>query len=175
MANCLSSKTYAGIGSRRTPDNILNLMSRVGIRLEELGYILHSGGADGADKAFAKDVINKKVYIPWEGFNNINNGIVKNSTEAMELASKYHPAWDKLSQGARKLMSRNMHQVLGDDLNSPVSFVICWTPDGAETSTSRSTGGTGQAIRLAIDRGIPVFNMKNKDSLTRLATLLGDS
>jgi len=169
------SFTYAGIGSRSTPDNILNLMSRVAVRLEELGYTLLSGGAEGADKAFASDVSKKEVYIPWEGFNNINNGIVKNSLEANSIASKYHPVWDRLSQGAKKLMARNMHQILGEDLKTPVDFVLCWTPDGAETSTSSRTGGTGQAIRLAIDKGIPVFNMANKDSLTRLATLLGDS
>ena len=39
--------------------------------------------------------------------------------------------------------------------------MLCWTPDGAETETGYNTGGTGQAIRLAIQQGIPVINMFN--------------
>ena len=54
---------------------------------------------------------------------------------------------------ARKFHARNCYQVLGKDLQSPSNFVLCWTPGGAVT------GGTGQALRIAIDRGIPVFNM----------------
>lgn len=165
-------KTYAGIGSRKTPEGILRLMARVATRLEELGYHLNSGGADGADKAFAWGCSNKSVYIPWPGFNGVTDGILASGTAAMELASKYHPAWDKLSQGAQKLMARNMLQILGDDLKTPVDFVICWTPDGAETKTSFSTGGTGQAIRVAIDYSIPVFNLYHDDALTRLSNLI---
>jgi hypothetical protein len=163
------NKTYAGIGSRKTPDNVLNHIPRIATRLEVLGYSLNSGGAEGADKAFAEGCTNKVVYIPWASF---GDGVVACSSEALELASKYHPTWDRLSQGARRLMARNMHQILGDDLKTPVDFVLCWTPDGAETSTSRVTGGTGQAIRLAIDKNIPVFNLFNTDSLARLSTLL---
>jgi len=166
------SKSYAGIGSRKTPENIMTLMQRVAARLENNGYRLNSGGAEGADQAFAKGCTNKVVYIPWLGFNDSIDGVVACSYEALELASKYHPAWGKLSQGAKKLMARNMHQILGDDLKTPVDFVLCWTPDGAETSTSYSTGGTGQAIRLAIANSIPVFNLHNADALQRLSEIL---
>ena len=45
--------------------------------------------------------------------------------------------------------------MLGDDLDQPVSFVVCWTPGG------EVTGGTGQALRIAADPqyNIPVFNL----------------
>jgi hypothetical protein len=163
------NKTYAGIGSRKTPENTLRIMERVATRLEVLGYSLNSGGAEGADQAFAKGCTNKVVYIPWASF---GDGVVACSPEALDLASKYHPAWDRLSQGAKRLMARNMHQILGADLQTPVDFVLCWTPDGAETSTSYKTGGTGQAIRLAIANNIPVFNLFNADCLTRLPSVL---
>jgi len=45
---------YAGIGSRSTPDNVLGIMEKLGIVLAKKGFILRSGGADGADKAFEK-------------------------------------------------------------------------------------------------------------------------
>lgn len=164
-------KTYAGIGSRGTPERVLQYMTKIAFRLNELGWTLNSGGAPGADLAFALGAKRPNIFLPWPGFNG-QNGIVATSSEAMELAAQYHPAWNKLSTGARKLMARNCHQILGADLHTPVDFVLCWTPDGAETSTSIKTGGTGQAIRIAIDQGIPVFNLRNSDALTRLKLIL---
>jgi len=62
---------------------------------------------------------------------------------------------------------------MGVDLKTPVSFVLCWTPDGAETTTDPDhTGGTGQAIRIANANAIPVFNLFHKDALERLKTHL---
>ena len=66
---------------------------------------------------------------------------------------KYHPNWDNLSQGAKKLMARNACQVFGITGDQPVDFIICWTPNG------EITGGTGQALRIAKDFNIPVFNL----------------
>ena len=154
-------KTYAGIGSRRTPPEVLLIMFNIASELEDLGFTLYSGAAPGADRAFSDGCDNKIEFIPWKGFNDCVTGIVSVSSEAMELAVSLHPAWDKLSQGAKKLMARNCHQILGIDLKSPVDFVLCWTPDGAETKTGYNTGGTGQAIRLAIQQNIPVINMFN--------------
>jgi len=39
---------YSGIGSRETPDDILELMKAVAYKLAGRGYTLRSGGADGA-------------------------------------------------------------------------------------------------------------------------------
>ena len=154
-------KMYAGIGSRKTPPEVLLIMLDIAGELEDHGFTLYSGAAPGADRAFSDGCTNKIEFIPWKGFNDCSTGIVTISNEAMELASILHPAWDKLSQGAKKLMARNCHQILGIDLKSPVNFVLCWTPDGTETKTGYKTGGTGQAIRLAIQQNIPVINMFN--------------
>ena len=171
----IPSMTYAGIGSRETPLDVLNQMTTLGWELEKLGFKLYSGAADGADKAFSNSSSNKVEFIPWKGFNNCFTGIVPVLTdELLAIAESVHPAWDKCSQGAKKLHARNCHQILGEDLNSPVDFVLCWTPDGAETKTSYNTGGTGQAIRLANRYGIPVINMYNADWKQRLDVLLED-
>lgn len=42
----MRSMTYAGIGSRNTPEPVLALMQRCATRLEVLGYTLRSGGAN---------------------------------------------------------------------------------------------------------------------------------
>ena len=43
---------YAGIGSRETPQEFLNLFTRVAKYLSTKDCVLRSGGAKGSDKAF---------------------------------------------------------------------------------------------------------------------------
>jgi len=149
-------KYYAGIGSRETPPAVLKTMTAVAKRLSSFGYICRSGGADGADTAFEEGAIYKQIYLPWDGFNSRtadgSSYVVPSYNE--EYVYKYHPVPHKLSMAGKKLMSRNTYQVLGDDLKSPVEFVLCWTKDG------KASGGTGQAMRIAKDMNIPIFNFK---------------
>ena len=45
-------KKYAGIGSRKVPDDIGELMTKISERLSEKGYSLRSGAAKGSDTFF---------------------------------------------------------------------------------------------------------------------------
>lgn len=72
--------------------------------------------------------------------------------KAYEIAEEFHPYWHNLKPAARKLQARNSHQVLGLDLLSPSQFILCYTPRG------KRTGGTGQALRLAEEKNIPIFD-----------------
>lgn len=162
------SFTYAGIGSRETPTDVCNTMTEMARKLDHLGLVLFSGGADGADEAFEKGAMNKIIFLPWNGFNNKRKDgkqyIVPNYEES--FVEKYHPNAQYLKPGALKLMSRNSYQVLGIDLKSPVDFVVCWTKDG------KSTGGTGQALRIAEDYSIPIFNLKRPDHFQKLGNFV---
>jgi len=159
------SRCYAGVGPRRVPSDIFHYMSRLAYRLQKLNFILRTGGAPGANHAFSRSVPYgplKEVYLPWAGFNNNQSQLNKYDNLAFELAEKYHPAWDKLNHSAQKIMACNVAQVLGKYLNDPVQFVVTWTQDGVEDhNTTPRTGESGQIIRLAYDRGIPIFNLAN--------------
>jgi len=170
-------RCYAGIGSRETPTEVQETMNSIARAFCGLRYKLRSGGADGADKAFEGGIFHerdKEIWLPWKGFNEsesryfIPNELSPQNPKHSQwfvigsVARKYHPAWDRLSQGGKRMMTRNVCQVLGYDLKSPVEFVVCWTKDGGPT------GGTGQAIRIAEDRGIPVFNLFYEDHLSGL-------
>jgi len=148
---------YAGIGSRETPKEIIELFESLGTYFAKKGLILRSGGADGSDKAFENgcDKVNgeKEIYLPWSGFNGSDSKLIVSNPKAFEIAEKYHPYWFNLKQGAQKLQARNSHQVLGKDLETLSAFVICWTKKG------KGSGGTGQAIRIAKAYNIPVFDM----------------
>lgn len=167
--------SYAGVGSRTTPSDVLERMTVAARRLARLGYTLRSGAAVGADSAFEQGAgVNKEVFLPWRGFNGSASSFVAPTREAGEVAAALHPSWGRLSPAVKKLMSRNSHQILGADLRSPVDFMVCWTPDGAECEAERSadTGGTGQAIALASRWSIPVFNLAKADAGERLRDYL---
>jgi hypothetical protein len=148
---------YAGIGSRETPLEVLNLFNTIGEFLVSKKFILRSGGAKGADKAFEDgcNIVNglKEIYLPWDRFEGSLSKFIVSNPKAFEIAKKYHPNWDSLSYGAKKLQARNSHQILGNDLNTPSQFVVCWTKNG------QGSGGTGQAIRIANDYNIPILDV----------------
>ena len=147
---------YTGIGSRETPADFLKLFRDVASHLGRLGYTLRSGGAQGADQAFEQgcDKVGgfKRIYLPWPKFENSTSTLFCITNEAFEFASKYHPGWSRLSQGAQKLHARNVYQVLGYNLDQKTKFIICYTKGGT------GAGGTGQALRIAKDRNIPIFD-----------------
>lgn len=154
-------KIYTGIGSRSTPKNILTLIRQISKKLDEMGFLLRSGGADGADSAFEFSSKNKEIYLPWNGFNGRNHDgesyFVYSECPGHLMAESsvetFHPKPKTLSNGARKLMARNAMQVMGRDCKSPTDVVICWT---------NNTGGTNQALRMAKFAEIPILNLQNK-------------
>lgn len=158
------NKIITGIGTRYPPKEIEIEIKRIALMFHEKGWILRSGGADGADSLWESQYPdNKEIYLPWKNFNKNISSFFNISKEAMELASKHHAVWSQLSYGAKCLMSRNCYQVLGYDLNTPSDLVICYTHDGCQSHLTRSikTGGTGMAIELASLRKIPIINMFN--------------
>lgn len=150
-------KFYTGIGSRNTPLHELQKITKIAAYLERRGYILRSGGADGADKAFeagVKDPNNKVILRPKHA-----------TAEAEALAATIHPMWGACNEYARKLHARNCQLILGEKLDSPSEFVIAWTFDGKER------GGTRTGLVLATKKGIPSFNLADKLETIKLGEL----
>ena len=133
-------------------------MSLTASILEGFGFILRSGGAEGADIAFergARDSRNKEIFYAGDS-----------TTQAEKIAEKIHPNWAACTPLARKLHGRNVFQVLGKDLISPSEFLICWTKD------AEKVGGTRTAIVLAESYRIPVFNLGDPNRLASLDEFL---
>lgn len=189
-------KAYAGIGSRETPADVLELMGRIAKRLAWKGWTLRSGGAVGADQAFAIGAASAisaplaaalgrgpcegriETYLPWAKFEHEFHGAMSTQLsliertqpqrEAFTLAKEFHPAWESCSNGARCLHARNVHQILGPDVTAPVlsRFVVCWTKEAA------GGGGTGQALRIAKHFEVPIFDLADPDHRARLERFL---
>lgn len=165
-------KFYAGIGSREIPSNVHKLINKISKRLCEDGYTLRSGGANGADTAFEEYSNRSNIYLPYDRFNgriadNKNYFKIDENTEDHYDALyslKYHKYGSSLTGAPKKMMIRNYYQVCGHNKLPHSSFIICWTKDGADgkvVTTTKETGGTGQAIRIATALDIPVFNLNS--------------
>ena len=138
-------KYYAGIGSRKTPEKVLKQLTLLAQYLEKRNYILRSGGAIGADKAFEAGSTHNEIFRQ-------NNATL----EAQEIAGKFHPFWSNCNDYTKKLMARNIMILLGKNLNTPVEFVLCWTD-----APKSAWGGTNFGILVAKAYKIPVFNLYN--------------
>jgi len=171
------AKYVAGIGARDTPEPVLKKMEAVSEILASQGCILRSGAAEGADErcenAWDRVGGKKQIFLSWKGMNDRQaNGrdvfcfdYSKDCPEVEIAKSYYHrtPAmpdgdrkrWAALGRGGKAHMSRNTNQVFGPNVGvSPqTSLIFCWTDRGMVK------GGTGQALRVAEDKGIPIVNM----------------
>lgn len=151
---------YAGIGARATPPKVLADMRVMSQWLARQGWHLATGGADGADGAFAGGTSEdqRTLWLPWAEYNGHRGAECRvPSLEAMarcmDVAGRLHPSWERCSPGARKLHARNVAILLGETLDRPVDACVAWSSDG------RVEGGTGMGIRIAREHGIPVFNL----------------
>ena len=158
----MTQLVYAGIGSRATPSAILEAMTTMATWLARRGWHLHSGGAAGADSAFAAGAPAERrtLFLPWPGYRGCRGPdcrtLSANRTRrCLAIAADLHPAWHRCSPAARKLHARNAAILLGQDTDTPVHAVVAWTSRGLVS------GGTGMGIRIAQDRGIPVLNLGN--------------
>lgn len=152
--------TYAGIGSRRTPDHILAEMQNIAATLAFHGWTLRSGHAEGADRAFEsghlRAITHPDLLEPVKPAEVYTPNSHLNWPSLERHASHFHPNWpavEKFGPYVKRLHARNSAIILGPSLNSPVTFIVCWTPGG------RIEGGTGQALRIAAHHKIPVYNL----------------
>jgi hypothetical protein len=189
--------TYAGIGSREAPTEVLEQMTEVAKYLEGIGYTLNTGktypakpssdpkyqaqyeerlafskkyngkvGLDeeGADRAFSLGATKKNLFSPE-----------KHGSRPREqaIAKEIHLNWSALvnkGPGGPKLMARNTNQIFGNNLDTPVDFVLFYAK---ETSNPlRPAGGTGQAVEMARRKGIPTINMADLNWRTQLDAVL---
>lgn len=138
----------------------------------ESGVLDHPGySADGL--AFLQPPM--EIYLPWNGFepikgelkkfHNPHAGYINANTlatyaQAQAYACTIHPLGDKLRddwhRGSFALHTRNVFQILGQDLNSLSKAVYFWA---LPASNGTVKGGTNTAVAIAKERGIPRMNL----------------
>lgn len=179
---------YTGVGTRKIHEAASHRLLYVAKDLYSRNVTLRSGGAIGADHDFRRGTLSAEqrlfvvgaklpeIYIPWDGYNGLYDNVdmgyqtecVLSLTfisdeliaQATEIAARIHPAWNRGSGGAQKLHIRNVFQVLGRDLKTPSTFLVCWAD--YEDHKCTPMGGTRTAWKVAEENGIQCFNLKNR-------------
>lgn len=164
-----TSNFYAGIGSRSLPEGkkgeaLASAIKSLAAELSANGYRLRSGGAEGCDTLFHEGAGNNadiyfaaknskyKLAGTYHYFDKFNQ---EERNAAYLSVDRYHPNPKALKGFNRNLMARNYYQVVGRNGEPDVGFIACYAP---------KSGGTSQAIRIAEQRGIRVFNAAEYDS-----------
>ncbi len=148
-------KIYAGIGSRETPIEALRRMTAEAQLRAQQGWTLRSGGASGADEAFAAGAMAGsgivEIYRPYHA-NKASDEIAMEVIKELNKRQNTNLNFLTMTPYTQALISRNMQIVLGEKLATSVNEIICWTKNGD------LTGGTRYAIMLGMMLNIPIIN-----------------
>lgn len=167
------SKTVACIGTREPSEAMKPILQAIGAWLVKEGWTINTGNALGSDQLFAMggNSVNPTqvhLFLPWASYESnavvVGNKIslVTAATDQMVATARaHHPVFDKLSQGAQKLMIRNVQIIDG------VRFVM------ALPSAKIGGGGTGQGMRVAATMGIKVFDLNDPVVLKNVMSKIG--
>lgn len=187
-----TSPYYAGIGSRETPPEMLQLMEQLGAYYgdETFNRTLLTGGAKGADQAFTRGAMsvsgNVGVYLPTANFEpgrprgeGVQEEILTND-QLKQIEA--HPIYDVIVHAAgydprirpgkdftRRAFARNVMQVLTSTLKTPVREVIGYAPLNDQ---GQAKGGTRIAFAIAQALGIPVHNLADPNVAKRFQNML---
>lgn len=168
---------WTGVGSRNVPDDVVKWLVTTAKIMNEIGFTLRSGGAEGSDTIFA-DQMDKgltQIWHPWKGFGKRNgayNSVVisdRSFAEARDfyLESGIIPWFDKMKQGAQKLHARNYYQVVGKRLlGEPLSEVCIYYVEMDKNLEPK--GGTRSAVMVARHYGVPCYNLGIQGDRDRL-------
>jgi hypothetical protein len=160
--------TYAGVGSRKAPEPMLDMAAGIATQLAILDYTLRSGHAIGMDRAFEYGCDTargkKEIFLA-------RDATAEAILMARTLLGERH--WNNMGQWAQMLHARNCFQILGKDLNTPVKFLICWAePDLGTYGGLTPKGGTRTAWRLAMEYDIPCYNLYSDLDRSRVMDII---
>lgn len=181
---------FAGVGSRETPTDVLEVIRRVSHCLYDAGWFCMSGDADGADTAFHTGAMRSSRYpltgfaafLPWNGvekkstnmrrYENPELGLYDaamfdNWESANAIASEARGGFHGLGRGGISLHTRNAYQVLSPTLRDPVQRVLFWAKP---IYGGKVEGGTNTALQIALKHEIPTINLhdnRQRDTVER--------
>lgn len=165
----ISPGFYAGIGQRKVPKSVQSHMTSLAKRLNKMNFTLRSGDAEGSDQAFQSGAGRNASIFKASSENTLSESAVGNVTffdkmsdaeqkAAYDSIARLHPSGGSISDNhSRNLLARDYFQVIGTGGLVDSAFIACYA--------DQNEGGTWQAIRIARERGIPVFNAAEYSNL----------
>lgn len=184
-------RSFALIGSRDSSDEDNEFLYNTGLALLRLGLAGYSGGAKkGPDHSFTRALTtfieeggnarDSRIYLPalahpqpkgnpidWCIKTPLSN--YAHHSHTFNMCVLVHPVMHYLPQYVQQLHCRNVFQILGDDLESRVAFVLT---SARMDGKGDVVGGTATAIKIAMAFGVPIFNIRKPEDVLRLHVLM---
>lgn len=140
------NRIYTGVGSRETPNDVCQAFISIANYLAKNKFTLRSGAAPGADENFEIGCCQqnglKEIYLPWQYFNASKSTLYTVTEEAYIIAEDYFNNFSNFKSATKKLLARDIYQVIGKNFITPSDFVLCYTEGG------KLKGGTATAIKI---------------------------
>ncbi|WP_164928546.1 hypothetical protein [Gloeobacter violaceus] len=164
------NRFYTGVGSTDPPPDVAALVMTVAQHLAGEGMVVRTGHDKGTDAAFAAGAApgTREVYVPHSGAGGYRDGLVVCDPEtivrAARLAASVHPHWKTYNNFQRRAHTRRVFQLLGEDLNSPSAYVICFVPEDGD---GKVQGSARTVLALAQVKRIECYNLAELQTRTR--------
>lgn len=156
------------------PESLVPVIEAITAKLNELGYTARLGGNLNIEELVEKNIERKEIHLPWRNFNEKESKLTFNTKPSFILAKQFSPVYDRLPDAVKAILARNVRLILGNNLKSPLLFLITWSRDGVESAKYRTaqTGNVGHVIAMADMLRVPIFNISKQDSIDRLKQYL---
>lgn len=165
---------FALVGSREGPtEQDFKTIKEAGRLITEAGFGISSGDAIGTDRAFHEGCmesvnyhkLNHRIYVVDFNGNRYNRAKhyghfidaskLEMRDEAIRLVQSVVPHFNYIKPYSQDLHTRNVYQILGSDLQTPVKALIYWAPPKGNLDDEIVKGGTNTALQLAKRYNIP--------------------
>lgn len=170
-------KKVAGVGSRTVPEEILELMIRLGRTYTDYGWMWSSGDAYDSDRAFLYGAelsdryqeVGAQVFLHKDGANNrwvarqpfyydASTFPADVSTQARTMACQARGGFHGLYESGIALHTRNVYQIHSADLTHTVEALWYYAQPIGKRENEKVKGGTNTAVQLAKEAGVPLRN-----------------
>lgn len=115
-----------------------------------------------------------EAYLPWKKMAPELEHVSKAyaTRQAYEMAYSYSAKFLTFPPAVRAIRANAMHCVLGPKLDNPSDLLICWSECGSEAFTKdidfKKIGSLGTYFTYCKELNIPIYNINNKESTTKL-------
>lgn len=153
-------KYCTGLGTTQVTKTMQDVIERFSRYLSEQGYTIRTDFDKGMNQVFRNNSDSVELYT-FEGDSNKNADAFDcpmTDFVKQHLRDSYI-SLDALNRVTKNRVVRCYYELLGQNLDSPSEFLICYDP---------SEGVVNYAHRIAYKLGIKVYNLCDKEELKQL-------
>ncbi len=155
--------------------NLVQIASFLVSKGFKIRYALHNKNL----AALINSTIDKKdteTYVPWKGFDDIENADFFTNNRAKDLMGVLNTSFKDLPNPTQNIIGINCSLMYGAFCECPSSCLITHTADGCVDykRKSKETGYASSVIELANRMNIPVYNTGNELTQDRFSSFMSN-